>query len=119
MNRRTFTVLLVALGALTIAGCATAPKTTLGSIAESTPSIAVRDLPEAKETVTLRGTMVEKCSVAACWFRLKDDTGVVKVDLAAAGFTVIDVPVNATVVVTGKPRKVGGETELDATGLRY
>jgi uncharacterized protein YdeI (BOF family) len=110
---------LAAFGTLVLAGCGNAPKTTLGSVAEAAPTIAVRHLPEARETVTLRGTMVEKCGVAACWFRLKDDTGIVKVDLAAAGFTVTDVPVNASVVVTGKPRKVGEEFELDATGLRY
>lgn len=119
MKRHAFAALLVGLEILTAIGCSTAPRTTLGSVAEAAPGIAVRNLSEAKETITLRGTMVEKCSVAACWFRLQDDTGIVKVDLAAAGFTVTDVPVNTTVVVTGKPRKVGGETELDATGLRY
>jgi uncharacterized protein YdeI (BOF family) len=120
MARLHWLVALAAAGtAIAGTGCASGPKTTLGTVAETAPVVAVRDVKEKEGTITLRGTMVEKCSVAACWFRLKDDTGVVKVDLKAAGFTVTDVPTNATVVVTGIPVKGGDEVELAATGLRY
>jgi uncharacterized protein YdeI (BOF family) len=63
--------------------------------------------------------MTEKCPSAACWFRLKDDTGSVKVDLKSAGFTVSDVAVGTTVTVAGTLQRTADGGVLDATGLRY
>lgn len=80
--------------------------------------LAVRagDTPSA---VTIRGTMIEKCPVAGCWFRLADDTGVIKVDTKAAGFVVTEIPLKASLTVGGRVAHEGDETVLQASGLRY
>jgi uncharacterized protein YdeI (BOF family) len=48
---------------------------------------------------------------------MKDATGIVKVQLASAGFTVTDVPRGATVRVFGSYDEETGE--VVATGLRW
>lgn len=114
-------VLLPALAvAALLAGCA--PSTTLlGVDPAGVATVTVRHVldEKPKERVTLRGEMVEKCPTAGCWFRLRDDTGAVKVDLKGAGLTVADVPAGTRVTVVGVRRVSGGETDFDAVGLRY
>jgi uncharacterized protein YdeI (BOF family) len=91
----------------------------LGAAPAKGPSTPVATLESAgKGAVTLEGTMTEKCPVAGCWFLLKDDTGVVKVDTKGAGFAVTDVPLGKTVRVTGAVAK-SGESRVLATGLSY
>ena len=115
---------VVAGAALSCVGCGRGSAATLGATlppADRSALVAVRDLRNAGKTgpVTLQGTMIEKCSVAACWFRLRDKSGVVKVDVKGAGFTVNDVPLNATVTVSGAVVTEGDETYLAATGMQY
>ncbi len=69
--------------------------------------------------VTLSGSMVEKCPVAGCWFRLRDNTGMIKVDTKTAGFVVAAVPLETKMTVSGKITEAGGEVILEATGVRY
>ena len=69
--------------------------------------------------VLLTGTMVEKCPVAGCWFRLKDETGSIKVDTKSAGFVVVDVPLETKLTVSGKIVAEGDDISIEATGLRY
>src|SRR5262249_19803092 len=80
--------------------------------------VAVRagDTPPA---VTVSGRVVEKCPVAGCWFYLQDETGVIKVDTKAAGFVVVNVPLQTTVTVRGKVQAQGDEVTIEGTGLRY
>jgi uncharacterized protein YdeI (BOF family) len=107
-------------GALFLAsGCGVRQSSHLGATVDASHLTAVKGIEHASGPITLRGTMVEKCPVAACWFRLKDDTGVVKVDVKTSNFTVADVPLGATVTVTGKPVTTGGEPYLAGTGLTY
>lgn len=66
--------------------------------------------------------MIEKCPAAGCWFKLRDATGIVRVDTKNAGFVVTDVPVGTTLTVAGTPQvpaAKGTEPTLAATGLRY
>jgi len=84
-----------------------------------TKSILAVQAGDTPATVTLRGTLVEKCPVAGCWFRIQDDSGIIKVDTKAAGFVVTDVPLQTMVRVGGKIATEGTETVLEATGLRY
>ena len=84
-----------------------------------TKSILAVQAGDTPATVTLRGTLVEKCPVAGCWFRIQDDSGIIKVDTKAAGFVVTDVPLQTTVRVGGKVAMEGNETVLEATGLLY
>ena len=69
--------------------------------------------------VVLNGTMIEKCPVAGCWFRLRDDTGIIKVDTRSAGFVVAKVPVNSKLVVSGKLVTDGDDVAIEALGIRY
>ncbi len=79
---------------------------------------AVSALKAPMSPVTLRGTMIEKCPVAGCWFMLRDKTGIIKVDTKAAGFVVSEVPLNTEMTVAGMPVTTG-ERRIAASGLRY
>lgn len=113
---------------LLLSGCGNRPPVTLGTaVPETARAVPVSALKTANKgaaasaaPVTLTGEMIEKCPVAGCWFRLRDRTGVIKVDTKEAGFVVTDVPVHATVTVSGTARReTGGEPYLAATGLRW
>src|SRR5439155_3770282 len=91
--------LLFALCAL--AGCAQAGGKTLGKAPDSTTITVVKELKTGSRA-TISGVMYEKCPVAGCWFMLRDKTGVIRVDTKAAGFNVLDLPVNTTVTVSGE-----------------
>ena len=69
--------------------------------------------------VTVSGVMIEKCPVAGCWFRLRDSTGVIKVDTKPAGFVVVNVPLESRVTVAGKVVAEGDDVVIEATGVRY
>lgn len=69
--------------------------------------------------VILSGVMIEKCPTAGCWFRLWDGTGVIKVDTKAAGFVVVNVPLETKVIVAGKVSADGDDVQIEATGVRY
>ncbi len=87
---------------------ATEPRTILAVRAGDTPS-----------QVTLSGVMIEKCPIAGCWFKLRDDTGIIKVDTKSAGFVVVNVPLETKLTVAGKIVTEGNEITLEATGVRY
>ena len=87
---------------------ATEPRTILAVRAGDTP-------PQ----VTLSGVMIEKCPIAGCWFKLRDATGIIRVDTKSAGFVVVDVPLETTLTVSGRIVTEGNETSLEATGVRY
>ena len=69
--------------------------------------------------VVLDGIMIEKCPVAGCWFRLRDNTGTIKVDTRAAGFVVAKVPVNSKLMVSGQLVRDGDDIAIEAMGVRY
>jgi uncharacterized protein YdeI (BOF family) len=78
----------------------------------------------ARAPVTVRGTMVEKCPVAGCWFILQDGTGRVRVDLKNAGFVVTDLPLGRAVTVSGTLRRAStdvgsADPEVVASGARF
>ena len=74
---------------------------------------------KAGASVTVRGTLLDKCPIAGCWFHLRDGSTILRVDTKAAGFTVTDVPLQTEVIVSGKIARAGGETVLEASGLSY
>lgn len=69
--------------------------------------------------VILHGVIIEKCPTAGCWFRLRDGTGVIKVDTKSAGFVVVNVPLETKVTVAGKVIPDGDDVQIEATGIRY
>ena len=109
-------LILVALCAV---GC-NRSSATLGQRPEGAPR-TVASLKSAKiaEHVVLSGSMIEKCPVAGCWFRLQDGTGVIKVDTRAAGFVVANVPMKSKLLVSGKVIADGDSFSIEATGVRY
>ena len=113
------TVLLPLLVALA-AGCSKPAGKVLGKAPKGEPKniIAIKagDVPPQ---VTVQGVMIEKCPVAGCWFRLHDRTGTIKVDTKAAGFVVVDLPLETQMTVAGKVVSDGNDVALEATGLRY
>ena len=86
---------------------------------EPTSSVLAISAGDAPTTLSLEGTMIEKCPQAGCWFRLDDGSGIIKVDTKAAGFVVTSVPLNQKVKVVGKIQREGEEPILQASGLAY
>ncbi|MGC4044212.1 MAG: hypothetical protein QM758_10475 [Armatimonas sp.] len=109
--------LLAPIVCLLLLGCGKPEPHVLGKELPAAPPISVATLKTATVPVSLAGTIVEKCPTAGCWFRLKDSTGIVKIQLANAGFTVTDVPQGSPVTVFGSYDKESGEVE--ATGVRW
>lgn len=112
--------LTLAFIVLFIGGCHKPKGTVLGAApgGEARTVLAVQ-AGETPSNVTLTGVMIEKCPVAGCWFRLRDRTGVIKVDTKMAGFVVVEVPLESTVTVCGNVVTEGDEVVLQATGVRY
>ena len=107
---------LLLLAGLT--GCGARQGEVLGRAPQPGAVTPVRALTPSASPVTVQGTMVEKCPVSGCWFKLRDRTGEIKVDTKAAGFVVADVPLNTDVTVSGTLQSQP-EREISATGLRY
>ncbi len=111
-----------ALGlAVSLSGCGQPQASVLGK--PSAP-VVVSPVAKAKQArpatlVTVTGTMTEKCPTAGCWFILHDATGTIKVDTKAAGFTVVDVPMQSTVTATGKVVPDGSDRKIAATSVSY
>jgi uncharacterized protein YdeI (BOF family) len=114
------TVLVVLACVLTTAGCHKSQGTVLGKPPKGEPrSILAVRAGDTPNQVTLNGVMVEKCPVAGCWFRLRDDTGIIKVDTKSAGFAVVNVPLETRVTITGTVVTENDEVFIAATGLRF
>ena len=114
--------MLLACAAVGIApmGCGHPPETTRGAVLPVAAVSTVAQLSHARpaQPLLLHGEMIEKCPVAGCWFMLRDQTGVVRVDTKAAGFVVSDLPLHTTLTVAGKVAP-GAQAGLNATGIRY
>src|SRR5262245_7014997 len=95
---------------LIAAGCGKPAGKVLGKVpkGETLTILAVR-AGDTPPQVTLEGAMIEKCPVSGCWFRLRDKTGTIKVDTKAAGFTVVGVPLESKLTVSGKIVSEGNE----------
>lgn len=113
-------VCLVAFACCLLAGCQKSKGTVLGKAPEGkTHSVLAVQAGDTPSKVTLSGVLVEKCPVAGCWFRLRDESGTLKVDTKAAGFVVVGIPLQTKMTVSGKVASEGEEIILEASGLRY
>jgi uncharacterized protein YdeI (BOF family) len=74
---------------------------------------------DTSSQVLVTGVMVEKCPVAGCWLKVQDPTGTIMVDTKAAGFVVVNVPLESKVTVAGKIVTEGDEVLIEASGLLY
>ncbi len=101
------------------AGCHKSEVKTMGAPLASVPLLNVKEIKASKgKTVLVKGTMIEKCPVAGCWFKLQDKSGIVKIDAKAAGFVVTEIPLNTEITASGKVVDGENPTVL-ATGIRY
>ena len=105
---------------LLVSGCGKPQGTVLGKAPKGQPQtiLSVR-AGTAPSQFTLTGVMIEKCPTAGCWFRLRDNTGVIKVDTKSAAFVVVDVPLETKITVAGKVVADGKDVQIEATGIRY
>ena len=105
---------------LALVGCHRPQSAVLGKAPTGEPhtirAIRAGDTPSV---VTVSGVMFEKCPVAGCWLRMRDETGTIKVDTKSAGFVVVNVPLDSKVTVMGKIVTEGSDVSLAAEGLRY
>src|SRR5215813_1774036 len=101
---------------LWVTGCHPRSGTILGKQPTEAPRtiLAVR-AGDTAPSVTIKGIMTEKCPVAGCWFRLRDQTGTIKVDTKSAGFVVVNVPLKSEVKVMGTVVPDGNEVVLQCT----
>ena len=106
--------------ALGLLGCHKPQGTVLGKAPKGAPTtvLAIR-AGDTPQQVILSGVMVEKCPVAGCWFKLQDSTGTIRIDTKAAGFVVVNVPLESKMTVSGKIVTEGDETLVEASGVRY
>lgn len=111
-------VLCVSLWLVIAGGCKTQSKTMLGQPFAAGSVTSVQALRPSPTPVIIQGTMIEKCPISGCWFKLQDHSGIVKVDTKNAGFVAADVPTGAEVTVSGTYR-VAPEQQFEATGMRY
>ncbi len=118
LSVRLLSVLSALPGGMLLAGCHAAAPTVLGTAPATGDVVTVVQAARltTNAPVTLQGEMIEKCPVAGCWFKLRDQTGVMRVDTKAAGFVVSDVPLHAQLRVQGRADAAGG---VNATGVRY
>lgn len=115
---RRFSLTLLPITLLAFAGCAPQSARLLGHASDFGPPTAIRDLRPSPKFVTIEGTMVEKCPISGCWFKVQDRSGILKVDTNAAGFVVADVPTGSRVTVSGT-FQTEPEREISAQGVRY
>ena len=108
------------IGLLLASGCGKSSGTVLGKApkGKSDSVLSIKGGTTAPQVV-LSGVMIEKCPTAGCWFRLRDGTGVIKVDTKSAGFVVVNVPLETTVTVAGKVIADGDDVQIEATGIQY
>lgn len=103
-----------------VGGCSRQGVTVLGQPPGEVPvDLATARLSPGATSVTVSGTMIEKCPEAGCWFVLQDGSGKARVDTKTAGFVVVEVPLNRVLTVSGSWVTNGTEVILAATGIRY
>lgn len=101
-------------------GCSKPKGTVLGTMPEGKPvSVLAVRAGTTPPKIILDGMMIEKCPTAGCWFRLRDGTGLIKIDTKSAGFVVVDVPLQTRVSVAGRIIPDGDDVQIEATGIRY
>jgi len=132
----TLPVLCVALLSVTVfllAGCnrdadqgaggsSAATPSSLGEpVKGDVPTVCAGCLTEEKlgQTVAVEGEVIQQCPASGCWFRMKDDVGVVFVDLAPAKLRLTEKHEGQHAKVTGRVAKQGGQFRLEAQHVEF
>ncbi len=69
------------------------------------------------EIFSFQGIITSQCQGDACWFKLKDDTGEVLVDLKPYDFRVPLGIVGKNVKLNGRANTLGAEIQIDAISI--
>ena len=69
------------------------------------------------DKTAISGKVVEVCPTAGCWFRIKTDKGIVRIELKNAGFVATGIPVVTDVLARGTTNAKTGD--LADYGLSY
>jgi len=67
------------------------------------------------KTVTIQGKIIRECPTG-CWFEVKEDSGIIYVDINPSGFA-IPQKVGKKVIVEGKVQLRGNQAMLAGTGV--
>lgn len=67
------------------------------------------------KTVTIQGKIIRECPTG-CWFEVKEDSGIIYVDINPSGFA-IPQKVGEKVIVEGKVQLRGNQPTLAGTGV--
>lgn len=110
--------LLCVAFACALSGCVFQQAQVLGIAPPAGPVTPIRALKPTGKPTLIAGTMVEKCPISGCWFKMTDGTGLIKVDTKNAGFVVMNVPLHTKMTVSGTMHK-GDEPLFEAKGVRY
>ncbi len=77
---------------------------------------AIVDPSYVGKKLNLEGVIVTQCQAAGCWFFLKDDTGIIYIDLSKEGFT-IPPKTGKKALVTGTVVKREENIIIEASGV--
>jgi hypothetical protein len=119
---RLFSVIAIIFLAVYLYGCSSGAKDDLFGvqITENTVTPIGKILSQPKEfdnkTVLLEGKVLEECP-AGGWVHLKDDTGVIYVNLHPSNFAIPQI-IGKKIAVQGKVRKEGTQIELVGEGVQ-
>ena len=71
------------------------------------------------QTVAVEAAVAQQCPARGCWFRMKDDSGEVMVDLAPQRLELSENRVGQKATVTGTVVKKGGKFWLEAKKVEF
>lgn len=85
------------------------------------PQVTAEEISEdlLGQTIVIQGEVTQQCPAAGCWFRLKDPTGEVFVDLNSTDIRVRQDRVGDRAQLTGKVLKRGGELQVEAKTVQF
>lgn len=120
--------LLIGASAFAVIGCYSEssstgqPVTTLGRPPhEDVPQRAAGSLTDdlVGKSLAVEGEIVQQCPSTGCWFRVKDETGELFIDLNPAGLRLKNKRVGEQARVTGRVAKVGKQFRLEAQFVEF
>lgn len=129
----TIGVSLLVAAAFAAVGCNAEPRDGAGGTAatarsagaepapEKVPTVCTGCVTEDKlgQTVAVEAQVTQQCPARGCWFRVKDDSGEVMVDLSPNKLELAENRVGQKAKVTGKVVKKSGKFWLEAQKVEF
>ena len=120
MKRCSTTLLVITLSFLLLSTVGCGKPELYGNPVSETESTGLKKILSSPadyngKTVKIEGTISEECPTG-CWFNLKDDSGMIYVELSAKGIA-IPQKVGSKVIVQGKVKVDGRDTRIIGEGV--